>query len=117
MRPPFQIGFFPDASDSGGGGGLTSGGGSLWHGETVADLATLRGGTGFALGAFLGGFVGTQAADFLKDAIHFETGFETLEGAVNGFAFADLNFGHKSGVGGGKRGAKVGAGRRASRGM
>lgn len=99
MRPPFQIGPFPGVDGSGGGSGLTSGGGSLRHGETVANLATLGGGTGFALGAFLGGFVGAEAADFLKDAIHFETGLETLEGAVNGFAFADLNFGHKSGFG------------------
>lgn len=103
---------------SSGGGGFARSGGSFRHGETITNLATLRGGTGFALGALLRGFVGTEAAHFLKDAVHFEACLEALERTVNGFAFADLNFGHKSVVGGGgKRGAKVGAGWRASTGM
>jgi hypothetical protein len=93
--------------------------GGFWHGEAEADLATLGGGTGLAAGALHRGFMGAQAADFFKDAVHFETGFETLESTVNGFAFADLNFGHKSGLRGGvgKRAARVGAGRQSSNGM
>lgn len=94
------------------------GGRRLRKGEAEADLATLGGGTCLALGALLGSFVGAQATDFFKDTFHFETGLETLKSAVNGFAFADLYFGHKSGLGWfGKRAARVGAGGRASNGM
>lgn len=68
----------------------------LWKGEAEADFTTLSSSAGLAAGALFRSFVSAQAAHFLKDAFHFETGLETLEGAINRFAFADLNFGHKS---------------------
>lgn len=116
MNPPFLKLTFPSAGLSGRRCLRRAGG--LGEGETIANLTTLGGGTGFALGALFRRFVGTQAADFFKDAFHFEAGLETLESAVNGFAFADLNFGHKSGLGWfGKRAERVGAGRLPSNGM
>ncbi len=93
MNPPFKVSF-PWAELSGGDRTFRSAGG-LWQGEAIADLATLGRSTGFALGAFFWSFVGAQAADFFKDAVHFEAGLEAFESAVNGLAFADLNFGHK----------------------
>lgn len=69
--------------------------GGFWQGEAITDLATLGCSTGFALGAFFRSLVGAQAADFFEDAVHFEAGLEAFESAVNGLAFADLNFGHK----------------------
>ena len=93
MTPPFLKDAFPRPELSGR-RSLARSQRRFWHGEAETDLATLGGGTGLAAGALHGGLMGTQAADFFKDAVHFETGFETLESAVNGFAFADLNFSH-----------------------
>lgn len=67
--------------------------------EAEANLATLGSGTGLAAGAFFWSLVSAQAANFLKDAVHFEAGLQALEGAVNRFSFADLNFGHSQGWG------------------
>ncbi len=108
--PPFLNFVFSQRGGLSGRSGFARSGGRLRQGEAETNLATLGSGTGFALGALFGSFVGAKAADFLENAVHFETGFETLESAVNRFAFADLNFGHIKFGGGGKRDAKVGAG-------
>jgi len=92
MNPPFEVSF--PCAELSRDWGLWSAGG-FWEGEAIADLTTLGCGTGFALGAFFRSLVRTQAADFFEDAIHFEAGLEAFESAVNGLAFADLNFGHK----------------------
>lgn len=103
MNPPFKESF-PCAELSCGDRSLGCAGG-LGKGEAIADLATLGSSTGFALGAFFRSLVRAQAADFFEDAVHFEAGLEAFESAVNGLAFADLNFGHKRGRGGLGKGA------------
>lgn len=102
---PFERCFSQRAGLSGR-GGFASGGRGLRHGEAETDFATLGGGAGLATGALFRGLVSTQAADFFKDALHFETGLEALESAVNGFAFADLDFGHNRFWGGWEKGGK-----------
>ena len=102
-KPPFETAF--PCADLSGRSGLRSAGG-FGKGEAETDLATLGGGTGFALGALLRGLMSTKTTDFFEDAVHFEAGLEAFKSAVNGLAFADLNFGH-SGVGG-KRAGRVG---------
>ena len=74
----------------------------LRHGEAEANLAAFGGSACFALVALLRSFVGAQAAHFLKDAFHLKLGLETFQGAVNRFAFADLDFSHGCRVGDGK---------------
>ena len=69
----------------------------LWHGEAEADLATFCGGTGLAAEALDWSFVGAQTADFLHDTFGLKLRLETFQGAVNRFAFSNLNVGHTGG--------------------
>ena len=66
----------------------------LVHGEAELNFALFGGIAGLAAGAFHGCFVGAQAAHFVEDPLGFEFGLQTFEGAINGLAFLDLNFGH-----------------------
>ena len=70
--------------------GLTGGGE-----ETELVLVLLGGGPGFATGFFHLRLMGAQAAHFIELALQFHFAFQTLEGAINGFAFFDRNIEHE----------------------
>lgn len=71
--------------------------GWLWHREAEADLATLSSCAGLAAEALNRSFVGAQTADFLHDAFGLKLRLETFEGAINRFAFSNLNVRHTGG--------------------
>lgn len=66
----------------------------LVHGEAETNLATLGRGACLAAGALNRRLVRTKTTDFLKNAFHLKLGLETLERAIYGLAFFDLDFGH-----------------------
>ena len=63
--------------------------------ETEFVLVLLGGSPGLATGFFHLGLMGAQAAHFIELALHFHFAFQTLEGAINGFAFFDRNIEHE----------------------
>lgn len=63
--------------------------------ETEFVLVLLGGGPGFATGFFHLRLMGAQAAHFIEFALQFHFAFQTLEGAINGFAFFDRNIEHE----------------------
>jgi hypothetical protein len=66
----------------------------LGHVETELGLGALGVGFCFALGALRGRFKRAQTADFIHDSLGLELAFQSLEGSVDGFSFADGHFGH-----------------------
>jgi hypothetical protein len=66
--------------------------------EPELQLTTLGVCLGFAPKSLIWSFKCAQATDFFHDSFGIQLIFKPFEGSVDGFAFADNNFGHTCGI-------------------